>query len=213
MAYHRPTEIPNEDELVGQFERGIRGLVRRFRNHPYAFYTASDMHCYLYHRLYKGGVFNGLYRTSEEHDTILLHKEFPTNSRYRRNEDKILATDPTGRRRGAFDISIWNPRTIGDFKHREQSVLCAAELALNECGSSSVHTVNDSIKLADEANDIAHGYLLFFVRDDTRRYEKNEATIWKALNEAAESVRVVFARVDGEEKPKPKYLGDWQTKR
>lgn len=76
--------MPVDNELVVQFERAIMSLVRRFRNHPYAFYTESDMYCYLYHWLYAGGTFNGLFKTSEGHDTILLHKEFPTVARYRR---------------------------------------------------------------------------------------------------------------------------------
>ena len=77
MPYTRPKEAPAPEVIVPVFEAAIRSLVRRFRNHPYAFYTETDMHCYLYHRLYGGGLFNGLYKTSEGHDTILLHKEYP----------------------------------------------------------------------------------------------------------------------------------------
>jgi len=57
---------------------------------------------------------------------------------------------------------------------------------------------------------IKHGYLLFFVRDDSD-YERNEQYIWKQLNEAATRVRVVFARVHDTSKPKPQYLGKWHT--
>ncbi len=63
MAYTRPKQPPKHEELVLQFEQAIKGLVRRFRNHPYVFYTETDMHCYLYHRLYKRGLINGLYTT------------------------------------------------------------------------------------------------------------------------------------------------------
>ncbi|MBK8793322.1 MAG: hypothetical protein IPN59_09215 [Holophaga sp.] len=120
-------------KLVIQFERAIKSLVRRFRNHPYAFYTESAMHCYLYHRLYSGGLVNGLYQTLDGHDTILLHKEYPTIARYHRQTDGKLKESTQGRRRGAFDISIWDPNYISDQEHRKQKVLCAAELAQNEC--------------------------------------------------------------------------------
>jgi len=55
MPYNRPLSPPNPEVLVRQFERAIKSLVRLFLDHPYVFYTESDMHCYLYHRLYSGG--------------------------------------------------------------------------------------------------------------------------------------------------------------
>lgn len=208
MAYRRPELPPKPDVLVPLFERAIKSLVLRFRNHPYAFYTESDMHCYLYHRLYAGGLSNGLYRTCDGHDTILLHKEYPTVARYERLPDGRLWESDQGRRRGAFDISIWDPRFISQREHRNQKVLCAAELALNECGSHNLHTVNDAIKLAGPKNEIKYGYLLFFVRDDPN-YKRNIEEVREHLNTAAEKVRVVFALVDGKRKPKPEYLGSW----
>ena len=140
----------------------------------------------------------------------MLHKEFPTIARYRRQDNNTLKNDPTARRRGAFDISIWDPKYLATRAHRRQKVLCAAELALNECGHKNVHTINDATKLADPQNEIKHGYLLFFVRDDPD-YERNEEYIWKQLNDAATRVRVVFARVNDDTKPKPKYLGNWHA--
>jgi len=210
LGYQRLSDMPSPEALVPQFEKAIRSLVRRFRNHPYAFYTETDMHCYLYHRLYAGGLVNGLYRTIDGHDTILLHKEYPTVARYKRNKDGKLEESTQGRRRGAFDISIWDPRFIGEREHRKQKVLCAAELALNECGPRNPHTINDSTKLAGPTNEIRYGYLLFFVRD-SKAYHRNESLIWKNLKDAAKRVRVVFAQVDEDSKPKPKYLGEWGT--
>ena len=208
MSYRRPSEMPAPEVLVPQFEAAIKSLVRRFRNHPYAFYTETDMHCYLYHRLYAGGLVNGLYRTADGHVTILLHKEYPTVARYQRGEDGRLEESAKGRRRGAFDISIWDPRFIAGREHRKQKVLCAAELALNECGSRNPHTLNDATKLSGRTNEIRYGYLLFFVRD-SEDYKRNKEVIWDNLKDAASRVRVVFAHVEGDSKPKPRYLGDW----
>jgi hypothetical protein len=144
----------------------------------------------------------------EGRDTILLHKEYPTVARYQRRLDGTLEESVEGRRRGAFDISIWDPRYIGEREHRKQKVLCAAELALNECATGNPHTVNDATKLAGPTNEIKYGYLLFFVRDNPD-YERNREEIWENLNDAAKRVRVVFTRVEGQSKPKPQYLGSW----
>jgi len=166
------------------------------------------MHCYLYHRLYAGGLINGLYKTAGGHDTILLHKEYPTVARYRRRDDLTLEETDEGRRRGAFDISIWDPRYIADRAHRKQKVLCAAELALNECRPGSPHTINDATKLAGPKNEIKYGYLLFFVRDDPN-YERNQEEVRKNLEDAATRVRVLFCLIEGNNKPKPEFLGAW----
>jgi hypothetical protein len=191
-------EIPAPEVLVAQFEAAIKSLVRRFRTHPYAFYTETDMHCYLSHRLYAGGLVNGLYRTLDGHDSVLLHKEYPTVARYQRRDDGRLEENAQGRRRRAFDLSVWDPHYIAQHEHRKQKVLCAAELALDECRPGNPHTVNDATKL----------YLLFFVRD-SRDYERNQAEVWKNLEEAASRARVEFVHVDGTRKPKPVYLGAW----
>jgi hypothetical protein len=205
MPYRRPQEVPAPARLVAEFESAIKSLVRRFRNHPYAFYTETDMHCYLYHRLYAGGALNGLYKTAEGRDTILLHKEYPTIARYQRGDDGKLVESEEGRRRGAFDICIWDPAYIAGLEHRQQKVLCAAELALNQTRKGNPHTVNDATKLAGKANEILHGYLLFFVRDDPN-YEANKDEVWANLRDAATRVKVVFAEVTGTDKPKPQYL-------
>jgi hypothetical protein len=168
------------------------------------------MHCYLYHRLFNGGLMNALYPTAEGHQTILLHKEYPTVARYDRGEDKKLVASATGRRRGAFDISIWDPSYIASREHRKQKVLCAAELALDELAPGQAHTINDATKLAGPENEIKNGYLLFFVRDRAK-YERMHDEVWRELKNAAERVRVVFAeaRAGGDTPPPARFLGDW----
>ena len=49
---------------------------------------------------------------------------------------------------------------------------------------------------------------VFFVRDEPA-YKRNEEKIWRELSEASKRLRIVFAYVDGREKPKPVYLGQW----
>jgi hypothetical protein len=96
---------------------------------------------------------------------------------------------------------VWDPQFIGQHQHRKQKVLCAAELALNECGPGNPHTINDATKLAGPTNEIKYGYLAFFVRDDGYpEYERNKTEVRQNLNDAAKRVRVVFAMVNGTDK-------------
>lgn len=214
MPYHDAnTSYTSSDlnHLATLFENAIFGLVRRYRNHPFAFYTENDLHCYLYHRLYAGGVANGLHETSEGHKTILLHKEYPTAGRYGRGADGVLEPVSSTGRRGAFDLALWNPKGINQRAHRDQAVFCAAELALDECGPKSMHTINDAFKLADKRNGVQHPYLLFFVRN-VNAFEKNERKIRRELNHAAKNIRVALVIADDRVKPKPEFLGSWITK-
>lgn len=209
MSHPPSATKPTTDHLVRLFEKGIVNLIQRFLDHPYTFYTESDMHCYLYHLLCSEGLGSDLYKTAEGYETILLHKEFPTTTRYFRHDDRTLEESEKGRR-GAFDLCLWNPETIGQYEHRKQKVLCAAELALNECGPGSVHTLNDATKLTGPGNAIKHGYVLFFVRDN-KRFEVNEKEINENLEDAAVLARVALVRVDGAIKHEPKYRGNWVT--
>jgi hypothetical protein len=45
MPYRRLSQPPPPGVLVPRFEAAIKSLVRRFRTHPYAFYTETDMQC------------------------------------------------------------------------------------------------------------------------------------------------------------------------
>ena len=191
-----PKSFPTEKVMIKEFEKGIEGLVQRFRNHPYAFYTESDLHCYLQHRLYNGGIFNSLYITNDSHHTILLHKEYPTNARYSRNFKNELINNPNGRKRGHFDICIWDPKKVHKNNHRDQKILIAAELALNECGKNSTHTINDITKLSDTQNKVKGKYLLFFVRDDENKFQNYKSKIMSELQSAKlHKIKVYFVHV------------------
>ena len=157
MPYRRPEQPPQSDltclgvRVCNQEPWCDVSATTRMRSTPRRTCTA-----YLYHRLYAGGALNGLYRTADGHDTILLHKEYPTVARYHRADGKLVESEE-GRRRGAFDICVWDPAYIAGREHRKQKVLCAAELALNETRRGSSHTVNDATKLAGKANEIKYG--------------------------------------------------------
>lgn len=209
MPYMRRSNIPDNRTLVKQVEKAIRALTNKFREHPYTFYTETDMHCYLYHRLYKGGLINGLYRTAEGHDTILLHKEYPTAAQYKKGEGRVLSSVEAAGSRGHFDICIWNPEWVSTQKHRQQRVLVAVELALNECGKNNVHTLNDAIKLTDAKNGVRFGYILYYVRD-CNAYFDYSSRIEKELNDASGRIRVMFAHVDRSRGISVKReLGEW----
>ncbi|UCH02075.1 MAG: hypothetical protein JSV20_09755, partial [Candidatus Bathyarchaeota archaeon] len=101
----------------------------------------------------------------------LLHKEYPTKSRYKRNYEARSEKLERGSR-GHFDLCLWDPeRTEDRFIRRsggigEQRTLAAIELSLNEHHNRFFwHTYWDWLKLSDPDNEVENGIMLFFVRD------------------------------------------------
>ena len=79
---------------------GIRKTVNKFREYPHIFFTAMDIHAYLYHCLYSS---NFEVTTRDGIITSCLHKEYPTNFRYSKDSMDDFGLRKKGRR-GNFDL-------------------------------------------------------------------------------------------------------------
>ena len=105
--------------------RAINRTINKFREHPYYFFTESDIHSYFYHSLYS---------TKHEVSTIdkkriyCIHREYPTNFRYKKsellNEDFKKPYDLSMKvgDRGNYDIAILNPEFIENANSKEDIV-------------------------------------------------------------------------------------------
>jgi len=105
--------------------RAINRTINKFREHPYYFFTESDIHSYFYHALYS---------TKHEVSTIdkkriyCIHREYPTNFRYKKsellNEDFKKPYDLSMKvgDRGNYDIAILNPEFIENANSKEDIV-------------------------------------------------------------------------------------------
>jgi len=95
--------------------RAINRTINKFREHPYYFFTESDIHSYFYHALYS---------TKHEVSTIdkkriyCIHREYPTNFRYKKKEllDDTISKpydleDKLGSR-GHYDMAVLDPDFI-----------------------------------------------------------------------------------------------------
>lgn len=189
-------------------------LVDAFLTRPYTFYTESDLHCFLYHILYNLGLkqacrckVNG--RLVE---SILLHKEYPTKGRYKRNRNAESTIEERGAR-GHFDISVWDSELSEQRQFRaargegEQRTLAAIELNLNEHHKNfQWHVYWDLLKLKDPKNELERGIILFFIRDyPYKRIRYPENGFIKKLHEMfgnENKVPIVYVEKHGLEKRK-----------
>lgn len=195
-----------EDPLLDTAENSINELIGTFFSTPYIFYTENDLHCYLYKLLSEGltEAGYGVYETSDNKLSVLLHKEYPTKKMYSR---EFCEEDPKGSR-GHFDLCIWNPEEIRNRVFRsknskeiskEQQTLFAFEFLLVEENDKDLedaidHTMWDMLKLKD--NEVEHGYILVFARDWSYRED-----FLKKIREKRIPSNITFVYVEaGDEK-------------
>ena len=105
--------------------RAINKTINKFREHPYYFFTESDIHSYFYHALYS---------TKHEVSTIdkkriyCIHREYPTNFRYKKskllnkNYKKPYDLNKRKGKRGNYDIAVLDPVFIKNANSKQDIV-------------------------------------------------------------------------------------------
>jgi len=170
----------SKEQLVRVTESAIDKLLVTFKEIPYFFYTEHDIHCYVYNEISSSLSLKELRcTTKDERQSILLHKEYPTKTRYKA---ETLEENVKRGKRGHFDLCIWNPDLTKERRFRvnrstdfqeEQHTFIAVEFDLVE-GSASLadakhHFKWDIMKLKGRENKVEHGYAFVFVRDWVHR--------------------------------------------
>jgi len=93
----------------------INKTINKFREHPYYFFTESDIHSYFYCALYST---KHEVRTVDKKKIYCIHREYPTNFRYKKsellNEDfkKPYKLERQSGSRGHYDMAVLDPDFI-----------------------------------------------------------------------------------------------------
>mgnify|MGYP000907714341 FL=1 len=107
------------DAIQQNLEKCISSLGEKILKWPYNFFTESDAHSFLYYYIFRYGSkeIKGFYPTKDNHKTVLVHREYPTSFRFRKDDMKIY--DDGGR--GHYDLVVLNPNFI--FNHNIKDVM------------------------------------------------------------------------------------------
>ena len=103
----------NLDKLDSEIEKCIKSLAEKFLKWPYNFFTESDAHSFLYYYIFRSGYkrLKLSYPTKDSSiKTVLIHREYPTSFRYRKNNMEL---DEKGGR-GHYDLVVLNPNFIAN---------------------------------------------------------------------------------------------------
>jgi hypothetical protein len=113
------------DKIKEKAWEAINSTINKFREHPYYFFTESDIVSYLYHRLYST---NHEELTQDGKRIYLVHREYPTNFRYKKSEllngnfkEPYLLGERKGYR-GNYDLAILDPTFIKKANSEEDIV-------------------------------------------------------------------------------------------
>jgi hypothetical protein len=84
--------LENLDKLDSEIEKCIKSLAEKFLKWPYNFFTESDAHSFLYYYIFRSGykLLKLFYPTKDSSiKTVLIHREYPTSFRYRKNNMEL----------------------------------------------------------------------------------------------------------------------------
>jgi len=106
------SKIDNINDAVW---RAINKTINKFRRQPFYFFTESDIHSYFYYALYSS---NHEELTKNDERIYCVHREYPTNFRYRKsellNKNYNQPDNLSGQvgKRGNYDMAVLDPDFI-----------------------------------------------------------------------------------------------------
>jgi len=186
-----------KDQIREAVWEAIRRTINKFREHPYYFFTESDIHSYFYHCVYSSGASN--YEVVRDGRRIfLVHREYPTNFRY--SKEALLLPDytepyPLSSRqgdRGNFDIAVINPDFVASAPSVEDIVNKNVRLVESRV-ESDLESVCRELLFAIEFKFMINNTLTF-VREVQ---QDNKKLLFAKRWGATEAVNLVCCNIEG----------------
>lgn len=127
------------EEIQRAFWAAVKKTINKFREHPYYFFTESDITSYFYYCLYKSRF---EVRDATKRRIYLVHREYPTNFRYGKKEllnekFKLYPLDSKEGSRGNYDLALLNPDFVKTAETVEDVVNKDIRLLLKRIGKQS----------------------------------------------------------------------------
>ena len=177
----------------------INRTINKFREHPYYFFTESDIHSYFYHSIYSSK-YDVL--TKDKERIYCIHREYPTNFRYKKSE--LLNEDfkepynlsMKEGERGNYDIAILNPEFIENANSKEDIV------------NKSVKLLEIRIKDNKNFKELLFAIEFKYVINNSKNFvdevkkDNKKLLFAKEYGSSTEAVNLVFCNVDFKYKSK-----------
>lgn len=179
-------------ELSKVLRDSINNLIETYLDTPQFFWKEYDIQSYLYYLLLKSRKF--VIEDPELKKVLLVHREYVTPDKYKKNGDFLEKVMDRGGRRGNFDLVVWDPDNKWESHSSKYKIWAGIEIKFesNVDNGRSPSTrkkiipnvYNDYRKLTDKNKNtkIEERYILYFVRVKKRLKFTNIDEIQKHIN-------------------------------
>lgn len=127
------------DHINAIVANSLKTIINRFREKPLLFFTEADIQTYLHKDLITG---NTPHLTIREGRISLIHREYPTNFRYKKSrllvgysDEELAETELTNksiRSRGHFDLVVLNPEFLNTMIAKHKRINNSMEQIINK---------------------------------------------------------------------------------
>ncbi len=176
--------------------RAINRTINKFREHPYYFFTESDIHSYFYHALYSS---NHEELTKDDERIYCVHREYPTNFRYKKSEllnenfkQPYVLKKKEGKR-GNYDIAVLKPEFIKNANSKQDIVNKSVKLLEIRTKNNKNFVKSKELLFAIEFKYVINNSKKFV---DEVKMDNKKLLFAKYFGGAVEAVNLVFCNVD-----------------
>ena len=188
--------MSNREDLNDEVWRAINKTINKFREHPYYFFTESDIHSYFYHALYST---QHEVSTTDKKRIYCIHREYPTNFRY--NKKKLL--DNTISKpcelegelgsRGHYDMAILDPDFIKNINSEKDIINKNVSLVIKRAQNNKNFTISKELLFAIEFKYVINNSKNFV---NEVKMDNKKLLFAKYFGGACEAVNLVFCNVN-----------------
>lgn len=176
--------------------RAINKTINKFREHPYYFFTESDIHSYFYYALYST---NHEELTRDDERIYCIHREYPTNFRYKKSEllnknyKKPYNLSLREGKRGNYDIAVLKPEFIKNANSKQDIVNKSVKLLEIRTKNNKNFVKSKELLFAIEFKYAINNSEKFV---DEVKMDNKKLLFAKDFGGAVEAVNLVFCNVD-----------------
>lgn len=194
--------INKKEEINNAVWKAINKTINKFREHPYYFFTESDIHSYFYCALYST---KHEVRTVDKKKIYCIHREYPTNFRYRKKDllnNEILKPydlNDTSGSRGHYDMAVLDPDFIKNVNSEKDIINKNVSLVIKRAQNNKNFVNSKELLFAIEFKYVINNSKNFI---DEVKMDNKKLLFAKDFGGAYEAVNLVFCNVNFTENTK-----------
>jgi len=193
----------NKEDLNDAVWGAINKTINKFREHPYYFFTESDIHSYFYHALYSSEY---EVPTADNKRIYCIHREYPTNFRYKKSEllnidfKEPYKLEGESGSRGHYDMAVLDPDFIKNINSQKDIINKDVSLVIKRAQNNKNFTISKELLFAIEFKYVINNSKKFI---DEVKMDNKKLLFAKHFGGACKAVNLVFCNVNSTKYIKP----------